>query len=96
MTPEECSRIFNPFYSTKAEGVGTGLGLSVSYSLVRRYGGAITVESHPGQGACFQIWLLREPRLTEDAETIAEQLHASDSATQPYPAAQTLRQASNE
>ena len=96
MTPEECSRIFNPFYSTKAEGVGTGLGLSVSYSLVRRYGGAITVDSHPGQGACFQIWLLREPRLTEDAETIAEQLHASESAPQPFPAARTWRQASNE
>ena len=78
MTPDQCSRIFNPFYSTKPEGMGTGLGLSVSYGLIRRYGGDITVKSRPGHGTVFMIWLLKEPHLTEDAETIAEQLHAAE------------------
>ena len=78
MTPDQCSRIFNPFYSTKPEGMGTGLGLSVSYGLIRRYGGNITVKSGPGSGTVFTIWLLAEPQLTEDAETIAEQLHAAE------------------
>ena len=77
------SRVFNPFYSTKAQGEGTGLGLSVSYGLVRRYGGNVTVQSSPGEGSCFTIWLLTEPELVEDEETIIEQLHAieNDSGT---------------
>ena len=69
------SRVFNPFYSTKQQGEGTGLGLSVSYGLVRRYGGNLTVQSSTGEGACFTIWLLTEPELVEDEETIIEQLH---------------------
>ncbi len=70
------SRVFNPFYSTKMQGEGTGLGLSVSYGLIRRYGGNLTVQSSPGEGACFTIWLLTEPELVEDEETIIKQLHA--------------------
>lgn len=76
MNEERCSQIFNPFYSTKGEGRGTGLGLSVSYGLIRRYGGNITVSSKPGTGTRFKVWLRSEPELIEDAETIAEQLHA--------------------
>lgn len=68
--------IFNPFYSTKDQGEGTGLGLSVSYSLVRRYGGNITVNSTRGKGAEFCVWLLSEPEFIEDEETISEQLFA--------------------
>jgi two-component system NtrC family sensor kinase len=75
---DQISRIFNPFYSTKGQGSGTGLGLSVSYGLIRRYGGMITVESVPGEGSEFFIWLLSEPEFVEDEETITEQLHASD------------------
>ncbi|CAA6821860.1 MAG: Signal transduction histidine kinase [uncultured Thiotrichaceae bacterium] len=67
-------QIFNPFYSTKSPGKGTGLGLSVSYSLIRRYGGNITVESEEGKGAEFGVWILAEPKIMEDEETIAEQL----------------------
>ena len=69
-------QIFNPFFSTKGQGEGTGLGLSISYGLVRRYGGNITVESEIGKGSEFSVWLLTEPQIMEDEETIAEQLKA--------------------
>ncbi len=70
------SKLFDPFYSTKPEGEGTGLGLSISYGLIRRYGGNITVSSRLGEGAEFRVWLLREPSIAEDEETIMEQVHS--------------------
>ncbi|MCK5359335.1 MAG: cache domain-containing protein [Gammaproteobacteria bacterium] len=76
MTEEDLNSIFNPFFSTKQQGEGTGLGLSVSYSLIRRYGGNITAQSSTGKGSCFMVWLLSEPEPVEDELTIIEQLHA--------------------
>jgi signal transduction histidine kinase len=49
--------VFEPFFTTKPAGVGTGLGLSVSYGIVQAHGGTITVESAPGHGATFRITL---------------------------------------
>jgi len=57
--PEHQDRVFDPFFSTKGQN-GTGLGLSVSYGLVERYGGRISVESTPGVGARFIVWLRTE------------------------------------
>ena len=51
------SRLFDPFYTTKEEGQGTGLGLSVVYGIVQKHQGHITVESTPGEGASFFIRL---------------------------------------
>jgi signal transduction histidine kinase len=49
--------VFDPFFSTKEAGKGTGLGLAVIYSLVRDLGGDIEVENRPGGGALFRVYL---------------------------------------
>ena len=56
--PEELhQRVFEPFYTTKADGEGTGLGLSICLGIVKEHGGRITLESHPGAGATFTVEL---------------------------------------
>ena len=54
---ESLDKIFDPFYTTKRPGKGTGLGLSVSYKIIEKHGGNISVESEPGKGTEFTIYL---------------------------------------
>ncbi|MGB2869124.1 MAG: PAS domain S-box protein [Bacteroidota bacterium] len=55
--PEDREKIFEPFYTTKEIGRGTGLGLWVSYGIVKNFGGNIIVESKPGEGSTFVVFL---------------------------------------
>jgi two-component system NtrC family sensor kinase len=55
--PEHLNRIFDPFFTTKAVGKGTGLGLSICFSIVKRLGGSLTVQSEVGKGTEFTIGL---------------------------------------
>ena len=57
MTPEVQSRIFRPFFTTKSDGEGTGLGLTLSKTIVEDFGGEISVESTPEEGTTFEIRL---------------------------------------
>ena len=54
---ENLSRIFDPFYTSKDVGEGSGLGLGISYSIVKQHGGEITVESKEGMGSVFEVIL---------------------------------------
>ena len=60
IAPENLSRIFEPFFTTKDVGEGTGLGLAVSYGIVRDHGGWMTVDSTIGKGSTFSVFLPRD------------------------------------
>ncbi|MBD3237799.1 MAG: PAS domain S-box protein [Candidatus Eisenbacteria bacterium] len=57
MDDETLERIFEPYFTTRPHGEGTGLGLAAVHGIVQQHGGAIHVESHPGQGTQFAIYL---------------------------------------
>ncbi|MBK8003145.1 MAG: PAS domain-containing protein [Gemmatimonadetes bacterium] len=59
MSPEVLERIFDPFYTTKAPGAGTGLGLAVVHGIMVANGGAVMVRSTPGQGSAFHLYFPR-------------------------------------
>lgn len=76
----ELSRIYEPFFTTKAPDRGTGLGLSVVFGALRTHGGWIDVQSELGKGTCFTFWLARAQ---EPAESVPEQDPDLDTRAHP-------------
>jgi len=69
MDAETRQRVFEPFFTTKAQGLGSGLGLSIVNGIVRQCGGGVLLDSAPGQGATFRVFL---PRLDQGRGVTAE------------------------
>ena len=65
-------RIFEPFYTTKGQQSGTGLGLSTVWGLIQQLGGRVEVDSQPGVGTLFRLWA---PLDTDTSSAVAEPAH---------------------
>jgi two-component system, cell cycle sensor histidine kinase and response regulator CckA len=78
MDKQTMSHMFEPFFTTKEKGKGTGLGLSTVYGIIKQSGGHITVDSAPGMGASFRIYLPRIDEAITEAPPIKPSVFSTD------------------
>jgi two-component system, NtrC family, nitrogen regulation sensor histidine kinase NtrY len=78
LTPEECDRLFTPYYTTKQH--GTGLGLAIVQAIVSDHGGRISVESETGVGTSFHVHLPGKPPLRPEPLPIPDEIPADEKA----------------
>lgn len=76
MSPDVKQRLFDPFFTTKGK-AGTGMGLAVSFGIIRRHEGSIEVDSEPGRGTTFKISLPKVMAETEDAASALLEAHTT-------------------
>jgi two-component system, cell cycle sensor histidine kinase and response regulator CckA len=88
MSDEIKARLFEPFFTTKPIGKGAGLGLSTVYGIIKHAGGDIQVESAPGSGSTFRIFLPRLEREALAAQSVPSAFSAP--AAEPRPGAETI------
>lgn len=67
--PKHIDRIFDPYFTTKGVGKGSGMGLAMVHGIVNKHGGFLTVESEPGQGATFNVFF---PRVEEECVPVSD------------------------
>ncbi|MBI9104304.1 MAG: PAS domain S-box protein [Spirochaetales bacterium] len=72
ISPNMIDKIFDPYFTTKDIGKGTGMGLAITHGIVKEYGGSITVESQLGKGSTFHVFIPLVPEFTEPVHKINE------------------------
>jgi signal transduction histidine kinase len=77
MEPSVLTRIFEPFFTTKPQAKRTGMGLSAAYGIVKQSGGTITVDSAPGRGSRFEVWLPARPSAEGDSATESSRIESA-------------------
>ncbi len=75
--PDKLQKVFEPFYTTKRTGEGTGLGLSTAYGIVKQTGGFIFVDSTPGTGTCFTLYFPVHEEVAQPRVSVSEPLPAT-------------------